>query len=68
MKYARADRNLLCDLALDHGPDAPTLCAGWTVSDLVAHLILREDSIPAGLGMVIPALAAYARFHLRGDL
>jgi uncharacterized protein (TIGR03085 family) len=32
----------LCDLLDDLGPDAPTLCEGWTTLDLAAHLVLRE--------------------------
>jgi len=36
------ERRELCDLLVDLGPDAPTLCAGWTTSDLAAHLVLRE--------------------------
>ena len=32
----------LCDLLLELGPDAPTLCEGWTTADLAAHLVLRE--------------------------
>ena len=36
------ERTQLCDLLLELGPDAPTLCEGWTTADLAAHLILRE--------------------------
>ena len=36
------ERTELCDLLLELGPDAPTLCEGWTTSDLAAHLVLRE--------------------------
>ncbi len=32
----------LCDLLDQLGPDAPTLCHGWTTSDMAAHLVLRE--------------------------
>lgn len=41
------------------GPDAPTLCGGWTVRDLAAHLVLRERRPDAAAGIVIPALAGY---------
>lgn len=37
---------------LELGPDAPTLCEGWTTFDLAAHLMLREHfrrSSPSGL-------------------
>jgi len=36
------ERAELCDLFLELGPDAPTLCEGWTTLDLAAHLVLRE--------------------------
>ena len=36
------ERRQLCDLLLELGPDAPTLCEGWTTADLAAHLVLRE--------------------------
>jgi uncharacterized protein (TIGR03085 family) len=36
------ERRDLCDLLTEIGPDAPTLCEGWTTLDLAAHLVLRE--------------------------
>jgi uncharacterized protein (TIGR03085 family) len=36
------ERRQLCDLLQELGPDAPTLCEGWTAADLAAHLVLRE--------------------------
>lgn len=36
------ERRELCDLMDELGPDAPTLCEGWTTLDLAAHLVLRE--------------------------
>jgi len=36
------ERRGLCDLLLEVGPDAPTLCEGWTAADIAAHLVLRE--------------------------
>lgn len=38
----RSEREALCDLLLELGPDAPTLCVGWTTAHLAAHLALRE--------------------------
>ena len=38
------------------GPDAPTLCAGWTTYDLAAHLVLREGAPLAVAGMAFPPL------------
>jgi uncharacterized protein (TIGR03085 family) len=54
--FARAERARLCDLALECGPDAPTLCGEWTVRELVAHLVIREHS-PLSAGIVVPPLA-----------
>jgi uncharacterized protein (TIGR03085 family) len=54
--FARAERSRLCDLALETGPDAPTLCGDWTVRELVAHLVIRENS-PLSAGIVVPPLA-----------
>ncbi|HIM85675.1 MAG TPA: TIGR03085 family protein [Acidimicrobiia bacterium] len=39
---ARSERHVLCDLLDEVGPEAPTLCAGWTTSHLAAHLLIRE--------------------------
>jgi uncharacterized protein (TIGR03085 family) len=36
------ERREICDLLLELGPDAPTLCEGWTTADLAAHMVLRE--------------------------
>ena len=36
------ERTGICDLFVELGPDAPTLCEGWTTADLAAHLVLRE--------------------------
>jgi uncharacterized protein (TIGR03085 family) len=36
------ERLELCDLLVELGPGAPTLCEGWTTADLAAHLVLRE--------------------------
>lgn len=54
---ARAERHRLCDLALETGPDAPTLCDGWTVKDLVVHLLVREHSPIGAPGILVPALS-----------
>ncbi|MFT3872121.1 MAG: TIGR03085 family metal-binding protein [Nocardioides sp.] len=54
---ARREREALCDLALEVGPDAPTLCEGWTVVDLVTHLLVRERTPWAAPGIVFPALS-----------
>ncbi|MFO7291482.1 MAG: TIGR03085 family metal-binding protein [Actinomycetes bacterium] len=50
---ARSERMLLCDLMLELGPDAPTLCEGWSVIDLAAHLVVREHDLWAAPGIVV---------------
>lgn len=40
----------------DAGWGASTLCAGWDVEDLVAHLVARERHPVAAAGIVVPAL------------
>ena len=42
------------------GPDAPTLCEGWTTFDLAAHLVIRERNPLAAPGILVPPLAALA--------
>jgi uncharacterized protein (TIGR03085 family) len=54
---ARRERNALCDLALALGPDAPTLCGGWTAQDLVAHLLVRENRPLGAVGITVGALS-----------
>jgi len=53
-ELAQAERASLCDLLLEVGPDAPTLCGGWTAAHMAAHLVLRERRPDVGLGLVLP--------------
>ncbi|MEU6794512.1 TIGR03085 family metal-binding protein [Nonomuraea wenchangensis] len=59
MTYARDERNALCDLLDRVGPDAPTLCTGWTTYDLAAHLAVRERRPDAMPGIAVKALSGY---------
>lgn len=59
MNPAQSERQALCNLFLEVGPDAPTLCAGWTTRDLAAHLIVRETRPDAAGGILLKSLAAY---------
>jgi uncharacterized protein (TIGR03085 family) len=52
---AAHERALLCAVAQQLGPDAPTLCGDWTVKDLVIHLLIREGH-PAAAGILVPPL------------
>ena len=47
------ERARLCELFLEVGPDAPTLCEGWTTADLAAHLVVRERDPRSGPGLML---------------
>lgn len=53
MSLATEERHSICDTLLELGPDAPTLCVGWTNHDMIAHLVLRERRPDAGAGIVL---------------
>jgi uncharacterized protein (TIGR03085 family) len=57
--YSREERLALCALLDKTGPDAPTLCEGWTTGDLAAHLVLREHRPDAAGGVLGGPLAGY---------
>ena len=57
--FAADERARLCDQLLKGGPDAPTLCAGWTARDLAAHLVLRESRPDASVGIAVAPFAGY---------
>ncbi len=59
MSYSREERLALCALLDKTGPDAPTLCEGWTTGDLAAHLVLREHRPDAAGGIIGGPLAGY---------
>lgn len=55
---AQQERTALCDLFVQVGPEAPTLCEGWTAADLAAHLVLRERKPLAAPGILFGGRAA----------
>jgi uncharacterized protein (TIGR03085 family) len=57
---ARNERAALCDLFVEVGPDAPTLCGEWTTRDLAAHLVMRERRPDGAIGIIVPKAAGYA--------
>jgi len=59
VSFADAERAYLADALERLGPDAPTLCEGWTTRDLAIHLVIRERRPDAGPGMVLPALSGW---------
>lgn len=59
MTAAQRERAALVESLREHGPDAPTLCEGWTARDLAAHLVVRERRLDAAPGILVPQLAGY---------
>ena len=57
--WAQRERQELCRLLEEVGPDAPTLCGDWTTRDLAAHLIVREARPDAAAGIVFKPMAAW---------
>jgi uncharacterized protein (TIGR03085 family) len=57
MGVASDERQQLCDLFEQLGPDAPTLCEGWTTRDLAVHLVMRERRPDAVAGQFVKALS-----------
>jgi uncharacterized protein (TIGR03085 family) len=55
--HAQRERLLLADLLERSGPDAPTLCEGWTTREMAAHLVVRERRGDAAAGTLVPRLA-----------
>ncbi|KOT29086.1 hypothetical protein ADK41_34705 [Streptomyces caelestis] len=55
--HAKRERLLLADLLETAGPQAPTLCEGWTTRDLAAHVVVRERRPDAAGGMLVKQLA-----------
>jgi uncharacterized protein (TIGR03085 family) len=61
MGVASDERQQLCDLFEQVGPDAPTLCEGWNARDLAVHLVLRERRPDAVAGRFVKALADHGQ-------
>ncbi len=59
MNFAREERDALCLLFSEKGPQAPTLCEGWKTRDLAAHLVLREHRPDAAIGVLGGPFAGY---------
>ncbi len=58
-ELAQRERRVFADLLRELGPDAPTLCEGWTAADLAAHIVARERRPDSGPGLVWPPLAGH---------
>ena len=62
---AERERAALADALLGAGPDADTLCEGWTTRDLARHLVLREGN-PEALARFAAAKVPALRGRLPG--
>ncbi len=56
---AQLERASLADALAAAGPDAPTLCTGWTSRDLAAHLVARERRPDSTPGLLLRPLAGW---------
>ena len=54
ISFDALERQQLCELFLELGPDVPTLLEPWSTRDLAAHLVLREHDYLAAPGLVVP--------------
>ena len=54
--FANVERRHLAALLRRVGPDAPTLCEGWTTRDLAVHLVLRDGRPDVVAGKALPRL------------
>jgi len=66
VSLARAERAALSDTLDRTDPSQPTLCAGWTARDLLAHLLVRERQPWASGGIVISFLAPLTERAMQG--
>jgi uncharacterized protein (TIGR03085 family) len=55
--HSAAERAALADALIQAGPHLPTLCDGWTTTELAAHLVIREHRPDASAGIMIKALS-----------
>ena len=58
MSFSSAERAKMVALFHKLGPDAPTLCEGWTTRDLAVHLWVRENRPDAAAGIFVKALSS----------
>lgn len=65
-EFIRRERAGIADDLERFGPNAPTLCEGWTTRDLLAHLLIREHDLVAAPGILLPGpFAAHTAARMR---
>ncbi|HEY1968868.1 MAG TPA: TIGR03085 family metal-binding protein [Pseudonocardia sp.] len=65
MRLVPGEREALCDLFGELGPEAPTVLPGWRASELLAHLLVRERQPLAAPGILISPLAQVTEVAMR---
>ncbi len=65
---ARSERKSLCNVLMEVGPDAPTLCEGWLTKDLAAHVFVRERRPLAMPGLVLGSFADLTEISMEAAL
>jgi uncharacterized protein (TIGR03085 family) len=58
--HSAAERAALADALTSAGPHRPTLCDGWTTTELAAHLVARERRPDSALAALVPALSGWS--------
>lgn len=58
-RWAKSERQSLCDLLLEYGPDAPTLCGDWNTHQLAGHLVAREARPDSAIGIAFSPMASW---------
>ncbi|MFI7480900.1 TIGR03085 family metal-binding protein [Kocuria sp. M1R5S2] len=54
--FANVERRHLAALLRRLGPDAPTLCDGWSARELAVHIVLRDGRPDVLAGKALPGL------------
>lgn len=65
MSFSSAERAKMVALFHKLGPDAPTLCEGWTTRDLAVHLWVRENRPDAAAGIFLNGLSGHLKKQSR---
>jgi uncharacterized protein (TIGR03085 family) len=60
VSYVEIEREALAASIEQADPDQPTLCEGWTVRDLAAHVVVRERRPDSGPGIMIKAFHGWS--------
>ena len=59
--HSSAERAALADALTAAGPHRPTLCDGWTTTELAAHLVTRERRPDVTVSGMLPGLSGWGR-------